>query len=134
MRAGAASETPCRRATISSRVVSLKSKATTAEASTTLTVTIFPDQPRCLVAALKTERGGLGGNFIHRQFQGYARRGLIDQRPQLPLERPMIGFSPGAELQHLLFRHGFDRQVHEHNPIQLRIGAEMELNCNLASL
>src|SRR5581483_5142491 len=97
MRVGAASEKPRRRRTISSRVVSLKRRATTAEASTTLKVTVFADQPRRLVAALKAERGDFGGDLIDRKLYRNACRSFVDQRPQLSLERPRVGLGAGAE-------------------------------------
>jgi hypothetical protein len=48
-----------RRGTTCSRVSSLNNNATTADASTTLSVAVFADQPHRFVAALKTE-------FAHR--------------------------------------------------------------------
>ncbi len=45
--------------TISSRVSSLNSSATIADASATLIVTVFPDQPRRFVPPHKTEAGSL---------------------------------------------------------------------------
>jgi hypothetical protein len=75
----------------------LNNKATMTEASTTLSVTVFANQPNRFVAALKTELARFGGNFVDGQFARQAAGGRLYQRPQFALERAMIGLGALAE-------------------------------------
>src|SRR5258708_4747316 len=100
------------RGTISSRFSSLNSKATIADASTTLSVTVFADEPRCFVPPRETESAYPGDDFVNSKPARRPRR-LVDQRPQFALQRPMVGFGAFAQPPHLFFWHAFDRKVQD---------------------
>jgi hypothetical protein len=98
------------RETILSRVSSLNSNATIADASTTLSVTIFSDQPRRVVPPHEIEPAHSSDDFVNCELARRPGR-LIDQRPQFALRRPMVGLDAFAQPSHLLLRHALDRKV-----------------------
>src|SRR5205807_9313472 len=95
-----------------SRVRSSNKSATMAEASTTLAVTVFADQPRRLVAALEAELADSGRDLLDRKLARRRPGRLLNERAQFALQRAMIGLGALAQPRHLLLRHAFDRQVH----------------------
>src|SRR5580693_878904 len=111
MRLGARRVAPRSRGTISSRLRSLKSKATTADASTTLSVTVFADEPRRFVSPHQTEAAHFRDDLVNRQRAGSSGR-FVDQRPQFALQRPVVGLCAFAQAPHLILWHALDRKVH----------------------
>src|SRR5271155_6133099 len=108
MRLGARRVAPRSRETISSCFSSLNSKATIADASTTLSVTVFADEPRCFVPPREIKPPHSGDDFVYSEPARRPRR-LVDQRPQFALQRPMVGFGAFAQPPHLVLWHAFDR-------------------------
>jgi hypothetical protein len=100
-RLGARSEAPRSPATTVSRANSLNSNATMADASTTLSVTVFADQPRRFVPPREIKLTDPFGNLVIGQP---ARRGpcrLVDHGPQFALQLAMIGLGALAQPLHL---------------------------------
>src|ERR1700722_20300498 len=110
MRLGARRGASRRRGTLSSRFSSLNSKATIAVASTTLSVTVFADEPRRFVPPREIKAPHSGDDFVNSEPAQRPRR-LVDQRPQFALQRPTVGFGAFAQPPHLVFWHAFDRKV-----------------------
>src|SRR5580693_9313239 len=110
MRLGAWRVASRSRGTISSRVSSLNSKATTADASMTLSVTVFADEPRRFVPPREIKPPHPSDDFVNSKPARRPGR-LVDQRPQFALQRPMVGFSAFAQPPHLVLWHAFDRKV-----------------------
>jgi hypothetical protein len=88
------------------------SNATIAEASTTLSVTVFADEPRRFVPSREIEARDPGDDFVNPQ-PTWRRRSLVDQRPQFALQRPMVSFGALAQPPDLVFRHAFDREIQD---------------------
>src|ERR1700722_19468293 len=112
IRLGARGVATRRRGTISSRLKSLNSKATIADASTTLSVTVFADEPRRFVPPRKIKAPHSGDDFVNSEPAQRPGR-LVDQRPQFALQRPVVGFGAFAQPPHLVFWHAFDRKVQD---------------------
>src|ERR1700722_9199243 len=115
MRLGARRVALRRRATISSRFSSLNSNATIADASTTLSVTVFADEPRRFVPPREIEARDPRDDLVHPKPAWRPRR-LVDQRPQFALQRPMVGFGTFAQPPDLVFWHAFDRKIQDRAP------------------
>src|SRR5271170_4264505 len=115
MRLGARRVASRSRGTISSRFSSLNSKAAIADASTTLSVTVFADEPRRFVPPREIEAAHSGDDFVNAKPARRPGR-LVDQRPQFALQRPMVGFGAFAQPPQLLLRHAFDRKVQDRAP------------------
>ena len=80
MRPGAHRVAPRSRRAISSRLNSLKSNATMADASTTLSFTVFADEPRRFVSPGQTETAHSRDDFVHGERPLRPGR-FVDQRP-----------------------------------------------------
>ena len=103
--------TAAQRRTTSSRLNSLNSTATTADASTTLSLTIFADQPSRFVPPRQTEIAHSRDNLVNAKPASRGFRRMVDQRPQFALQRPVIGLGSLAQALHLLLGHALDRKI-----------------------
>src|ERR1700722_11480497 len=77
---------------------------------TTLSVTVFADEPRRFVPPREIEPPHSGDDFVNSEPARRPRR-LVNQRPQFALQRPMVGFGAFAQPPHLVLWHAFDRKV-----------------------
>ena len=83
-----------------------------ADASTTLSVTVFADEPRRFVAPPKIKTPHSGDDFVNSKPARRPCR-LVDQRPQFALQRPMVGFGAFTQPPYLVLWHAFDRKVQD---------------------
>src|ERR1700733_12340152 len=109
---------------------SAKTTAAKADASTTLSVTVFADHANGIGRRLQARRTNLSGELLDREL--WRRSRLIYECEQLALQRTVIDLGAPFEQLHLLCRNIFYREVDTHrvDSICFHIGAEMVSNCN----